>query len=816
MEVESNFKVITYNDNQPVIESNFELDAKLADKAKAWNYRHSKMIIQKISDFYRKLSVCNTAIETFGNYSIGLELYFTMLKQLSMIFFLIALVSAWPLIENYYGAGLSDGDKTYPWDGLTIANQYMYIPTMSLNDANNRVSSYENPKIRLIISDLIYTLIFVFFIVFFQIASNEKVDANLDKNVTIADYSLQVTGFPCEAISDEEVKEFFNQFGDVSDVYLARKYNGLLSSYKKRAELTLNLEYYKRLKSNGEIVNKEINNVQKNILKFDKKIERNETSEYSHNDLPVIIGFITFNSLYSRSKCLKEFGLSNSCCRKYKENMKFKGFYKLKVKKTSDPSDINWENLEYSSCKRFLRKIIAILIAILILIVSIVIVYLLKSFDGNLPDDDTCLIQQKINTSLPLSQAKATYTTNTQEYCYCKFIGFYTILSNSDLRSYCTYYVEKRTYVTILKILASFSITFINFALKVAFRFLSRFEKVKSRSEQAVSIMRKVFIASFINTSLIVLVLNVDFSGLGIIGYIPENGKFTDLTRAWYTKVGSTITMTMVISTVFSSMTNLLVFYPLGACKRKFNRMCCCKKYKTQKEINLAFKGPDFDIVTRYSQVLNITFTSLLYSSGIPLLNVTCFFTFFVLYWVDKFLILRHYSKPHRLSQELNNSFKSLLPYAAVFHCGFSIWIVGTNDIFPVKFYESNGYLYSYYNDVYDRVISVSGAINLGIIVVSVLVYVYVNSSNLLFSCKLDEKDTKIYPENHKSKSNDLIEVLEHIKQHGLGTYNILSNPDYRELVLALNAAAETMKKTKKMQTQRPDQESHDFLVDNT
>lgn len=38
-------------------------------------------------------------------------------------------------------------------------------------------------------------------------------------------------------MSEEELIHHFKQFGDVMDVYIARKYDGMLNKYSKRAKL---------------------------------------------------------------------------------------------------------------------------------------------------------------------------------------------------------------------------------------------------------------------------------------------------------------------------------------------------------------------------------------------------------------------------------------------------------------------------------------------------------------------------------------------------------------------------------------------------
>ena len=78
-----------------------------------------------------------------------------------------------------------------------------------------------------------------------------------------------------------------------------------------------------------------------------------------------------------------------------------------------------------------------------------------------------------------------------------------------------------------------------------------------------------------------------------------------------------------------------------------------------------------------------------MYSGGIPVLNIFCFFTIFFLYWVDKYLILNHYKRPPKYSQAFNDRILILLPFAVIIHCAISQYAYGTQHIFPTGFHLS-------------------------------------------------------------------------------------------------------------------------------
>ena len=385
------------------------------------------------------------------------------------------------------------------------------------------------------ISDFLYTMIFLFFIVYFHIKSKEKINENLSKNVTCQDFAVEVEGLPPEPIQIAEVENFFSKFGEVKNVYLSRKYNGVLSSYKERANYIAKEEFYKALLESGKKVEKKLIQIQKKIREFDQKFTKVEPK--THDELPVDRGFVLFNQVSDRAKCLREFKRANSCCVRYKQELKFQNKYKLKVSQTSDPSNINWENLDYSPCKRLLRQSFSYFVAGGIIVVSIVIFYLLKNVDSELPDKNYCMINFATDPNLSLASAKETYTTNKAIICYCKALPINNILSDSNYRSFCSYYIEQKTYNTLIRVSVSLSVVALNFVLKHIFRYLGRFERIVSVTYQQLKVMTKVFITTFINTSLVVLAVNADFNSLEFVKYLPFNDTIfgvgdTDFSRS--------------------------------------------------------------------------------------------------------------------------------------------------------------------------------------------------------------------------------------------------------------------------------------------
>lgn len=765
----------------------------LGDKTKAEAYRNKHMLRKIVDGKYEKYSIIHTSTAELGEYGAGLELYFNFVKQLGYLFSIISLISVWPIYENNSGNGLHHGAAKQWWSYWTVANQKS-ITLDSLVLAEDDLSPINQSRIMLSIADFICGLCFIIFLIRYSIHSRRIVAENFKNNVTAADYAVEVKGVPEDFSDTGLLKEHFEQYGEVCEVYLARKYDGLLNEYKKRAELSIKLGYERAVALKKGFKNEDkIKKLEAKIQKFDTTIHlKFKKGHINHNQLPVNRGFLIYNRLDDKKTCLKECKAIKRCCRSsiIPIEQYFLGKHILKVKQTTEPSNILWENLEISRWNRMLRKSVSIFLALIVLLASIVVIYVMKAYDSSLPSDVYCVEVLKINLNLSFSAAEKIYTSNNESFCYCKFQSWSDIMSDTDINSYCSYFIFKITTNLMIKFCSSCGVIFINFLLRTIFKRLSKFERVSNKTKEQLNIMIKVFIAQFINTALIILIVNANFDKVSAVYYIPYtkeifSGEFSDFTREWYVNIGESLVFTMIVCIVSPHLLTLMIICPFNYCKRR----CFYKLYKTQKSLNRSYTGPEFDLACRNSQVLNLIFTCYLYSSTIPFLNLIAALALFVLYWTDKILILRHYRKPPLLSYHLNNAAIKFIPIIIIMHSCFAIHMYGSESIFPTGVeVNSNGEVQVKDNSIIDRLFSIPGILNGSIIIsagfTALMLFCY---SDVLSKCK--KHKNKVETETQECQGT-YREELETIKKHGLHTYKILENPEYHDLVISLDNGA--------------------------
>lgn len=96
-----------------------------------------------------------------------------------------------------------------------------------------------------------------------------------------------------------------------------------------------------------------------------------------------------------------------------------------------------------------------------------------------------------------------------------------------------------------------------------------------------------------------------------------------------------------------------------------------------QDDLNEMATPPDFDLPPRYGEYHATLFVAFALSSGIPfLMHLFCAFLLFG-FFSDRLALLRLAEKPVATDESLSILSLSIVPYAAVLHFGFGVWMYG-------------------------------------------------------------------------------------------------------------------------------------------
>ena len=151
----------------------------------------------------------------------------------------------------------------------------------------------------------------------------------------------------------------------------------------------------------------------------------------------------------------------------------------------------------------------------------------------------------------------------------------------------------------------------------------------------------------FLNTGILLLLVQANLSE-----HVPQlnsifNGPFTDFLPLWYVGVGYKIVQTMIINAIFPfvefgiAFTKLWVFRTLD--RGLFTKdTYYTKKTNMQTYIDI-YSGPEYLIHFKYSGILNVTFVTLMYGIGQPVLFPIAVISYFILYSIERVLIAYFY-----------------------------------------------------------------------------------------------------------------------------------------------------------------------------
>jgi RNA recognition motif-containing protein len=484
-------------------------DAELSPADHAVGMQHYKDSLLKDNETGNEYRL-RDPIEKFGQHGVGLQLYFELLRALCITFFGIACVSILPIYDNYKGGWLWEGDIHYFFDLLTLANQdgpFGYVKDKNDDDSfweyddiasvEDTLDDTDQHKRRVVYADLAYTLIFFLGLAIYRFHSAKVIAINNEKNVTTADYAVEVHNLP-EDVQETAVLEHFKQFGDVCEVFFSRKHMNILAFYRQRNELSRELRRLRFMEANGlRSETKQIAKAEKKLKECNDKIREKQTlNSKTFNELPVERGFVVFNTIQDRDDCIKAYRNDWWCFKSFNDmpaNLKLEGTQPLRVKVAKEPLTVQWENLERGLWVKLGLRLVARVLTAVLLVVSIGFLISLRTTD-DLPYSSDCE-RNKINTDWSLDVAKNEckdyYDDDDCILCWCKGQSFIDLTPDSKKVDYCSDFLQKTYTIRAMKIASSLVLLFINYMFKIVMTKLTKIERHSNLANEKVNILVK-------------------------------------------------------------------------------------------------------------------------------------------------------------------------------------------------------------------------------------------------------------------------------------------------------------------------------------
>lgn len=151
-------------------------------------------------------------------------------------------------------------------------------------------------------------------------------------------------------------------------------------------------------------------------------------------------------------------------------------------------------------------------------------------------------------------------------------------------------------------------------------------------------------------------------------------GDYEDLSSMWYIDVGTQIILAMILEIGAPHILPMSQVCYYGIL-RLWDRSCGCDRRKSKKYLQSDYEelytGPEFQLDARLAQIVAFTWVTFMYSPGLPVLFIITAVNFFIIYWVDKCLMLRFYRIPKNYDETSIMFTIHEMKFSLIFHFFF-------------------------------------------------------------------------------------------------------------------------------------------------
>ena len=391
----------------------------------------------------------------------------------------------------------------------------------------------------------------------------------------------------------------------------------------------------------------------------------------------------------------------------------------LFLHESTEPTNIIWENRHWTAADYFRRTLQVVAIIAGLLVCSFLAIYFCKSYAIENARVYPVIKADNIFKNVFNSNYDNLRTFGTQEYndfvqdgaplagyyqTYCAINGKYEDFENATTYNYTHDPICNRIFEDKMKTLSAnqavtIGIVAINFILRMIIIKLIIYIGKDTESEQTRLITNGVFIVQFFNTALLLLLVNANMSEQGsFFKLLSKDTGIPDFNSQWFNEIGSTLVAAMLFN-VYWPVIEFFVFAGIRTLKRMLDsKSFAIRRFERTKTTNIQlyieiYSGPVFFIHYKYSSILNITFVTMMYGLGLPVLFPVAAISLLVLYCVEKLMLHYSYREPPMYDEKLNKNALAILTWAPLLFCSFGYWMLSSlqllsNDHLPELTYS--------------------------------------------------------------------------------------------------------------------------------
>jgi len=234
------------------------------------------------------------------------------------------------------------------------------------------------------------------------------------------------------------------------------------------------------------------------------------------------------------------------------------------------------------------------------------------------------------------------------------------------------------------------SVLVINQILLFLFTMFVDFMRPQTVTEYTTVQLLMLFISQFINTSLLILLVNSRFPNIpSVIQIITQplsigKGEYYEISGTWFSIIGASLIITVVVQVFSNTLPQILTARLVNPLVRRLS--IWMGDAVTKDTLELIYELPEWNISLRVAQTFNVVCTIVFYSSGMPILYIAGAIYCTVGYWVDKYGLLRGSRRPPAYNQKVIEMCMHFIPFAVILHACLACFLFGNQILFPSAF----------------------------------------------------------------------------------------------------------------------------------
>jgi len=175
----------------------------------------------------------------------------------------------------------------------------------------------------------------------------------------------------------------------------------------------------------------------------------------------------------------------------------------------------------------------------------------------------------------------------------------------------------------------------------------------------------------------------------GFFSLVSRQTGIPDFNSQWFNEIGTTLVGAMLFN-IYWPVIEFFIFAGIRQLKRTLDSKSL-RRYERTKTTNIQlyielYSGPVFFIHYKYSSIINITFVTMMYGVGLPVLFPIASISLLVLYCVEKLMLHYSYREPPMYDEKLNKNALAILTWAPLLFLAFGYWMLSSQQLLSNDF----------------------------------------------------------------------------------------------------------------------------------